>query len=178
MLLSLYVTFNELPSDSHDVDADTPRDRRDGVTLPRYTDHARLLLRRAQYALALMAVPVALTVGMIAAEPGTVELTPAVSQIMADAGSPWMSGRPVGPDAVSALARAEAVAHRVDASATPDPRDRREAGLFVLVVTLVLCWSMLLVAGAIWRHRLAVCDDRDWADGWARVEPRWSDRTV
>lgn len=125
-----------------------------------------------------MAVPVALAVGMIAADPTTGELTPAMARIVPEAVSQWMSGRPAAHDAVSAVARAEAVAHQVDPSATPDPSDRRDAGLFVLLLTLFPCWAILLVAGAIWRHRLAVCDDRDWAEGWARVEPRWSDRTV
>jgi hypothetical protein len=149
----------------------------------RSTDHARLLLRRAQYALAGLAVPVSMMVGMIAADPTTADIAPAVSQVVLESGSPWTSDRMVEQPAVSTLARAETAADSVAASAATDSAasdssHRRDAALFVSLLTLSLCWAMLLVGGAIWRYRLAVRDYHDWADGWARVEPRWSNRTV
>jgi hypothetical protein len=120
-------------------------------------------------------------------------------------GSPWTSGRALERESIAGLARAEAV---TDDAASTSPRpahaaaydsgaydsgaydsgadptigstspDRGDSALLVGLITLFLCWAVLLLAGAIWRYRLAVRDYRDWTDGWARVEPRWSNRTV
>jgi hypothetical protein len=35
---------------------------------------------------------------------------------------------------------------------------------------------LLVTTGAIWRRRLVERDLQGWSDGWARVEPLWSDR--
>lgn len=107
------------------MNADTPSEqlRRESPLL-RTTDYARVLLWRAQLALAALAVPVSLTVGVVV----------------------------VGAD-----------------------RDAAR-GAVAGMATLIVCWVLLLTAGAIWRRRLARRDERNWADGWARVEPLWSER--
>jgi hypothetical protein len=104
----------------------TPRDQSLGKgALPRTTDHARMLLRRAQIALAAVAVVIAVAVGIAA-------------------GASVPSGQPL------------------------------TTGVLTAGATLLICATVLAVAGAVWRSRLAARDSRDWDRDWARVEPRWS----
>jgi hypothetical protein len=153
------------------MNADTPcnRHRRRGP-LPRSTDYARLLLHRAQLALAALAVPVAVAVGIaaIGPEPAAGATTGAGAQLVADLES--------GIEALTApgaLARAEEIADELDpAGSDAVAGDALLAGLG----TLVGCWVLLVAAGAIWRRRLVERDLQGWAGGWARVEPLWSDR--
>ena len=154
------------------MNADTPcnRHRRRGP-LPRSTDYARLLLRRAQLALAALAVPVAVAVGIAATGTRTGrggrhhgrcadDLRRRVRDRLAT----------VAP---GALARAEEIADELSpAGSDVDAGDGLLAGLG----TLASCWVLLVATGAIWRRRLVERDLQGWSDGWARVEPLWSDR--
>jgi hypothetical protein len=47
------------------------------------------------------------------------------------------------------------------------------AGVLAGTATLAICSTLLAVAGAVWRSRLAARDGDGWADEWARVGPRW-----
>jgi hypothetical protein len=84
------------------MNADTPHDRRHReAPLLRTTDYARRLLRRAQFALAVLAVPVSMTVGIVVAgsEPGPVSAGPAGPpglEQMSLVGSPAMLGLTAG----------------------------------------------------------------------------------
>lgn len=151
------------------MNADIPcnRHRRRGP-LPRSTDYARLLLHRAQLALAALAVPVAVAVGIGAGAPDP-GVTAAGARVASDLGS--RIGSPtVAP---GALARAEEIAEE-PAPAGPD--DVAEDGLLAGLGTLACCWVLLVATGAIWRRRLVERDLQGWSDGWARVEPLWSER--
>jgi hypothetical protein len=145
------------------MNADTPSYRHHRrPPLPRSTDYARLLLHRAQLALAALAVPVAVAVGIAAdataPHPGAAELRSEIDSLIA------------GP---AALARAEEMPReRPAAGSELGTADGLPAGLG----TLAGCWALLVATGAIWRRRLVERDLRGWSDGWARVEPRWSDR--
>jgi hypothetical protein len=163
------------------VNADTPG--HDGAALMRPTDHARLLIRKAQLALAGLAVPVALLVGVIATDPETVQLAAVTGVEMAPLAERYASEQPAS--APGALARAEEIATRIAAApsgSTASAAERRQAGLTagltVGLGTLLVCWTLLIALGALWRRRLAARDLRDWATGWAQVEPYWSNRTV
>ena len=154
--------------------ADTPREHRAGH-LMRSTDHARLLLRKAQLGLAFLAVPVAVTIGVIAADPAGFTLAaPVAHAALEQPESGTADIGPIEPGSISALARTEDVAERV--LAEPDPPNRPINGLTAGLCTLAGCWALLGGAAAIWRRRLAGRDLDDWAAGWARVEPSWSDR--
>lgn len=157
------------------MNADTPRNchRRRGP-LPRSTDYARLLLHRAQLALAALAVPVAVAVGIAATgadrwEPDSV-VTTAERQLVSDLGIDPLTA---APGTVGALARAEAIAHELPSAGSDVGTGN---GLLAGLGTLGSCWALLVAAGAIWRRRLVERDLRGWSDGWARVEPLWSDR--
>lgn len=154
------------------MNADTPcnRHRRRGP-LPRSTDYARLLLRRAQLALAALAVPVAVAVGIAATG------TQPDAGVATTAGTQMISGVASGIDSLTvapgALARAEEIADELSpAGSDVDAGDGLLAGLG----TLASCWVLLVATGAIWRRRLVERDLQGWSDGWARVEPLWSDR--
>ena len=149
------------------MEPDTPgdEDRGRGPRPPRRTDYARLLLRRAQLALCVLAMPVAVNVGVVVAGTAPDPVLGSASTIEA--------GVPAG--AISELARAEEL---VD-----DPRPKAVPagtvnGIMAGLSTLSCCWILLATAGTIWRRRLAERDLRDWADGWASVEPLWSGRPV
>ena len=133
------------------MNADTPHDRRHReAPLLRTTDYARRLLRRAQFALAVLAVPVSMTVGIVVAgtEPRVVGSS--------------VSG-PAGPPGVEQMSLVGSPAM---------------LGLTAGLATLTICWLILGAAALGWRHRLHERDLRDWAEGWARVEPVWSDRPL
>jgi hypothetical protein len=165
------VTLPGVPDDSDHVTADTPGD--DASSLMRTSDHVRVLLRKAQLALAALAVPVSMAVGTIIADPASTHVTPTVTQagpdLVANSDHP-----PAQPGPVIALARADEIAGRVAEAAT----DRRRVGVLAGLTTLAICWSVLFATGAIWRRTLADRDLRDWGSDWERVEPRWSDRRV
>jgi hypothetical protein len=139
--------------------------------LPRSTDYARMLLHRAQLALAALAVPVAVAVGIAAIG------TEADAGVATGAGAQMVSDLESGIDSLStapgALARAEEIADELSPAGSDVVA---EDGLLAGVGTLGSCWALLLVAGAIWRRRLVERDLQGWSDGWARVEPLWSDR--
>jgi hypothetical protein len=153
------------------VNADTPcnRHRRRGP-LPRSTDYARLLLHRAQLALAALAVPVAVAVGIaaIGPEPDAGATAGAGAQQVSDLESGIES-----PTAPGALARAEEIADELDPAGSDAVAGD---GLLAGLGTLAGCWVLLVAAGAVWRRRLVERDLQGWSDGWARVEPLWSDR--
>ena len=164
------------------MDADTPRNRRGRpLPLPRATDYARLLLGKAQLALAVLAVPVSMTVGIVVAgsdhaAPGTPAASPAVAMLRT--ASDLVSRvelLPATPGTVAGLARADEIA-REPAPGPPDVQPVN--GLLAGLCTLGSCWVALAVAGTMWRRRLDERDLRDWSDGWARVEPLWSDRPL
>jgi hypothetical protein len=141
--------------------------------LMRTTDYARQLVRRAQLALAALAVPVSIAVG--AAVAGTVPPDPAVPAPALRTASDLLSRialLPAVPGTVGALARAEAAARDL----APDRRTVN--GMLAGLSTLTCCWTVLAAAGAIWRRRLHERDMGEWAEGWALVEPHWSGRTV
>jgi hypothetical protein len=152
------------------MDADTPcnHHRRRGP-LPRATDYARLLLHRAQLALAALAVPVAVAVGVaaIGTEAGAGVVTGAQLASDLESGIHSLSTAPGGP------ARAEEIADELSPAGSDAVAGN---GLLAGLGTLACCWLLLLAAGAIWRRRLVERDLQGWSDGWARVEPVWSDR--
>ncbi len=154
------------------MNADTPcnRHRRRGP-LPRSTDYARLLLHRAQLALAALAVPVAVAVGIAAtgSEPDAGVATAAGAQLISDVES-GIDSLTVAP---GALARAEEIADELSPAGSDVVAGD---GLLAGLGTLASCWVLLVAAGAIWRRRLVERDLQGWSDGWARVEPLWSDR--
>lgn len=176
------------------MDAGTSRD--DGLP-PRATDHARTLIRKAQLALAGLAVPVAMVVGVATAAGSTPASTPSgLGPVGARPTSGWVSPT---PGSVAGLAQAEvgrsgsagspAAGAEMTGFPAAGPRPagttsiermtgRPLDGVLAALLTLLVCWGLLAGAGAVWRRRLAARDLRDWADGWARVEPRWSGRTV
>lgn len=155
------------------MNADTPcnRHRRRGP-LPRSTDYARLLLHRAQLALAALAVPVAVAVGIAAtgSEPDAGVAAAAGAQMISDVESGFDS-LTVAP---GALARAEEIADELSPARSDDVV--AGDGLLAGLGTLASCWVLLVTTGAIWRRRLVERDLQGWSDGWARVEPLWSDR--
>jgi hypothetical protein len=119
-----------------------------------------------------------MTVGIVVADSAAPVVAPAVAAAelrLPDAGVLRELASAV-PGSVGALARAEEIATEV--LTAPSAEERRNDGLRAAVITLVICWGQLVGAGAVWRHRLAARDLSDWADGWARVEPDWSGRTV
>jgi hypothetical protein len=63
------------------------------------------------------------------------------------------------------------------AAAAPAPSPVA-TGVIAGLGTLAACWSLLGLAGALWRSRLAARDARETAREWARVEPFWSRRTI
>ena len=160
------------------MDADTPG--HDGAALMRPTDHARLLIHKAQLALAGLAVPVALLVGVIATDPETVQLAAVTGDVeVAPLADRYASERAASTP--GALARAEEIATRIataPSGSTASAAERRQVGLTTGLGTLLVCWTLLIALGALWRRRLAARDVRDWAAGWAQVEPYWSNRTV
>jgi len=161
------------------MDADTPRNRCEwGERLLRTTDYARLLLRRAQLALALLAVPVAMTVGVVVtgmAQPGPAATVSATAVDALHTTYDALSRIELRPGSLGAPARADEIARDLTTSAVDQPTVN---GLLAGLSTLGCCWTLLGATGAIWRRRLDDRDLRDWAAGWARVEPRWSGRTV
>ncbi len=174
--MSQCVTLVGQPDEWDRMTADTPREHRGG-RLMRSTDHARSLLRKAQLGLAFLAVPVAVTIGVIAADPAGFTLAAPVAQAALGQyhpGTADIGPTSIEPGSISALARAEDVAELV--LAEPDPQNRPISGLTAGLCTLAICWALLGGAAAIWRRRLAGRDLDDWAEGWARVEPSWSDR--
>ena len=82
------------------------------------------------------------------------------------------------PASVAALARSEAVSERALAGDGGLADRRLEGGLRGRLCTLIVCWTLLVVAGAVWRRRLVARDLREWSEGWSRVEPGWRGRTV
>jgi hypothetical protein len=151
------------------MNADAPRNHSgQGSQLVRTTDYARMVLRRAQLALAVLAVSVSVTVGLVVA--GTVPPGPAASGSALRAGASHAELLPAAPGTVAALARAEAITDDVALE------QRTGHGVLAGMITLAGCWILLAAAGTVWRRRLAEQDLRNWADGWARVEPLWSDR--
>jgi hypothetical protein len=130
-----------------------------------------MLLHRAQLALAALAVPVAVAVGVaaIGAEADARVATGAGGQLVSD----LESGIDSSSTTPGALARAEEIADEL----SPAGADAvAEDGLLAGLGSLGSCWVLLLAAGAIWRRRLVERDLQGWSDGWARVEPLWSDR--
>ena len=164
------------------MNADTPG--HDGAALMRPTDHARLLIHKAQLALAGLAVPVALLVGVIATDLESVQLAAVTGEVeVTPLAARYASEHPASSP--GALARAEESATRiVDApsGSMASAAERRHAGLTAGLTaglgTLLGCWTLLIALCALWRRRLAARDVRDWATGWAQVEPYWSNRTV
>ncbi len=79
---------------------------------------------------------------------------------------------------LGALAIVVAVPVGVAASLTqPAGTDHPQwAGVTAGVATLLACWVLLGLGAAWWGRRLAALDRRNWAAGWARVEPSWSSR--
>jgi hypothetical protein len=159
------------------MNADTPGNRCGGHPLLRSTDHARFLLRKAGIALAALAIPVAVVVGVVAAGPPAPAHSEAAAATASDTLRPLSAApRSDAPGSAVSIARAEEIAEPgPDHRTAPDSTNMgRQAALTVLF----MCWALLLLIGAIWRRRLAARDLRDWAEGWAEVEPRWSGRTV
>ena len=152
------------------MNADTPRDRRaQGAQLLRTTDYARWLIRRAQLALAVLAVPVSLTVGIVVAGTGP------QSTIIVSATGPTAAGPGIAVEEMSLADSPPAGPTGATRTATDE---RAVQGLAACLITLAICWLILGAAGLMWRRRLTERDQRDWADGWARVEPLWSDRPL
>jgi hypothetical protein len=187
------------------VEGLTPRPPNSPVALLRATDHARVLLRRAELLLALLAVLIAVPVGVLAAtaraaapEPGPATaraelLEPAHSPEVAVTGAlvpvaaQWIdprgelrSGTVRAPAGLPAGASVAVALDGSGALAEPSPPIAGPAatGLAAGAGVLVICWTVLALAGAIWRSRLAARDDRRLAREWARVEPVWSRRRV
>lgn len=157
------------------MNSDTPGDRR-GQESPslRTTDFARVLLRRAELALAALAVPVALAVGVVVAGTERPMSAPVVSEQVALRATSEVVGRveptPATPNRDSASGSAQHLADEI--AVVHRPLEGTLAGL----AALSTCWLLLGTAGTIWRRRLDARDLRDWDDNWARVEPLWSDR--
>ena len=137
----------------------------------RPTDHARMLIRKAQIGLAVAAVPVAVAIGVIATDPTLSTLPSPVSYTALQQQDPVADSE---PRPIGVLARAEDVAERVVAD--HDPQNQPMSGVTTGLCTLAVCWALLAAASAIWRRRLDGRDLDDWAEGWARVEPPWSNR--
>jgi hypothetical protein len=130
-----------------------------------------MLLHRAQLALAALAVPVAVAVGIaaIGADADARVANSAGGQLVSDLESGIGSSRTTP----GAPARSEEIADEL----FPAGADAvAEDGLLAGLGTLGSCWVLLLAAGAVWRRRLVERDLQGWSDGWARVEPLWSDR--
>ncbi|MCO1656914.1 Rv1733c family protein [Pseudonocardia humida] len=175
------------------------------MPLLRATDHARALLRRAQLALAVLAVLIAVPVGVLAGasradapaphhDTARAELLePALPAEAAVAGdlvpveAHWLgprgelhwgtlrapAGLPAGASVTVALDDSGAIVPPPPPVAGPTA-----TGLAAGLGTLAICWSVLALAGAIWRARLAARDNRALTREWARVEPVWSRRRV
>lgn len=183
----------------------TPRPPNSSAVLLRATDHARALLRRAQFLLAVLAVLVAVAIGLLAGasrpsgtapQPGTVRaelLEPAHGAEVAVAGATvpvaarWTdpsgevrTGTVTAPAGLPAGAEVDVALDRGGAVVAPPPAVAGPiaTGLVAGTGTLVACWVLLAVAGGVWRSRLAARDRRDLAREWARVEPVWSRRRV
>lgn len=151
--------------------------RNDHGWSPRTTDYARALLHKAQIALALLAVPLAAAVGFAVAgwAPATTA-GPAAAGVVLRTVSEIVTGvdlLPTTSGSVGALARAEEIAQRVPADAADGSV---LSGVLAGLSTLGICWALLATGTALWRRRLVERDLRDWAAGWAQVEPLWSDR--
>jgi hypothetical protein len=115
----------------------------------------------------VLAVPISVTVGIVVAgsEPPPQVVTSVPGPVTAEpsAGTAQMSLDAPPPTA-----------------AKPEPGfaddERAVLGTAAGLVTLSICWLILGIASMFWRYRLDQHDMRGWADGWARVEPVWSDR--
>jgi hypothetical protein len=151
--------------------------------LARSTDHARMLLNRAQLVLAALAValavPVGLVVGLTHQEPAgpasTVLLERPAVVAPAPSATPIASLWAGAAMVREATATVPVVSSPFSATSTRDAGPAA-AGLAAGIVTVVICWTLLLVACGIWRSRLAAADARAWAGEWARIEPVWSRR--
>ncbi len=160
-----------------------------GVAPARTTDTARLLLQRAQLTLAAFAIVVAVLVGLVVGLGGPV----AESTTPASAGTAitTMDRAPISYDVAPGRAAAVAPA----AWTTPVPAtgptvtepalsstadvpsgDRASTGVLAAVITMLSCWALLAMAGAVWRSRLDARDRAEWERAWSRVEPDWSGR--
>lgn len=158
----------------------TPRYRpQDLPSLARGTDHARILLNRARLALAalavVLAIPVGLVVGLTYQEPAAP--VPAVRLAQP---APMVATTPAGPSVGAAPAPGlAAAAPVVSGPFGPVPTAGVRpvaAGLAAGVLTVAICWMLLLVANGVWRSRLAAADSRAWTTEWTRIEPLWSRR--
>ncbi|HET6257325.1 hypothetical protein [Pseudonocardia sp.] len=182
----------------------TPRDADEPIGPPvRTTDLARRALHSAALVLGVLAVGMAVLVGTAAAghqapapAPGTVivqaellEPSPLPEVAMVNADLPTRA-RWTAPSGVTrtGLLRAEAGLARgaqipisVDAAGlVVDARihiaDPQLTGLTAGLSTLLACWTVLALIGAVCRARLEAVDAQQWAAEWARVEPDWSGR--
>lgn len=143
--------------------------------MQRTTDYARTLLGRAQLGLAALAVPVALTVGLLAAGSGpatpiAAAANPAVGSEQTTLANPAAGPiRPTPAMTGPATAPADRIVHLIVPSRALD-------GTVAGATTLAICWTLLGVIGALWRRRLDRRDRRAWAESWTQVEPTWSAR--
>lgn len=186
------------------MDLRTPREHGGpaSAALLRPTDHARRAVRRAQLLLGLVAVVVAVPVGIAAGQgsPGPssgrlsvsaelLEPAPAAETAVTGAAVPTPA-RWSTPDgathtgrlwAEAGLARGAQVTATIDPSGRPvEPgspaEDPSVTGLLAGTAVVVTCWVLLVLAGIAAHRRLAALDSRRWAAEWARVEPLWSGR--
>lgn len=185
----------------------TPRTPNSPASLLQATDHARALLRRAQILLAVLAVLVAVAVGVLAAasrgaaatphHPETVQaelleaarpaestvagvLVPVAAQWIDPRGQPY-SGTVLAPAGLPSGATVTVVLDGGGGTVMEPPRPvagPAATGLLAGAGTLGACWGLLALAGGVWRTRLTARDNRVLAREWARVEPVWSRRRV
>lgn len=161
-----------------------------GVAPTRTTDTARLLLRRAQLALAAFAVVVAVPVGLLVGlgVPVVAEgTTPASAGTAIATTDRAPISFEVAPDRATTVVPAAWTTPVQDTGSTVTeppvskpadiaPQDRTSTGVLAAVVTMLSCWALLALAGAVWRARLDARDSAEWERGWSRVEPDWSGR--
>jgi len=184
------------------VEGPTPRPPNRSALLLRAIDRDRALLRRAQLALAALAVLIAVPIGVLAGASraaATPEITTTLAELL-HAAAPAeaavagelvpVTARWSGPDGEPRRGTLHAPAGLPAGAAVPVALDGDGAvveppapvagpvatGVVAATATLVVCWSALAVAGAVWRARLTARAQRGLAREWARVEPIWSER--
>lgn len=171
----------------------------------RFTDRARRTLRRARFLLGVLAVAVAVPVGVAAAGAipaplaggamvraellAAAPVNPSTAVVGAEVPTPARWSTPDGGVRTglvwveAGLAPGATVTVPVDAfgsAAAPKVRaeDPGVTGVLAGIATVLVCWTLLAIAAAAYRIRLDAIDDHSWAAGWAHFEPIWSGRKI